>query len=165
MKIVNYSEKYGKIIYSESFWTGKKSIFVDDVQLKKTDNKKQYVLFKDGESIWVTLKGNYLSGSTLQIENEVYELSPKLKWYEWVLALIPFILTITWGNSVKLVQIFPIIGGAIGGAISGIGLFLSLLAMKQVQKPGYKVLIGVGACIVTIFTLFLGAMAYVLFTA
>ena len=45
-----------------------------------------------------------------------------MKWYEYILALIIPIFVLTWGNSVYLCSIFPIVGGAIGGAISALAM-------------------------------------------
>ena len=41
--------------------------------------------------------------------------------FEIVLSILIFAFVMVWGNSAKLCAIFPIVGGAIGGGISGGG--------------------------------------------
>ena len=67
----------------------------------------------------------------------------KGKWYEYVLAVLPFLLVIIWGSSVQLCSIIPVLGGAIGGAISGGMGALSFNVMKKQNNPIMKIVIGV----------------------
>lgn len=129
---------YGEIVYSENIWTGRKILTVDGQSQKVT--KKEFSIA--GKNALV--KGNFLSGVTLLIENETIVLSPKPKWYETVLALLPFILLLTWGNSQALCTIFPVVGGAIGGALGGVAMVYSSLYIKKAQSILTKVLIGLG---------------------
>ena len=149
---------YGEIIYSESYWTGKKTLTVNGVQAKAV-SKKEFLI---GEKRAI-LNGSHLTGATLQIDGETLQLSPKPKWYEVILAVIPFLFIITWGNNSTLCSIFPIIGGAIGGALGGAGAISSLLLMKKVKNVAAKVLIGIAATAVAVFVAFVFAVIYLAF--
>ena len=160
MKNEIISEKYGVITYEESFWSGKKIITINGAALQKM-SKNEYILEEEERRILVRVKGNYLSGAKLIIDDEEILVSPKILWYEWLLSVIPFVLVLTWGNSEKAVKIFPIIGGAIGGAIAGCFLAVSIVLMKMTKKPLFKVLIGLASCVVTILLLYLAAKIYI----
>ena len=103
---------YGEIVYSESIWTGKKSLIINGTAVQPV-SKTEFMI---GENKAV-LKGNYLTGVSLSIGDETIELSPKSKWYEIVLAVLPIVFLLTWGNSATLCSIFPVIGGAIGAKL------------------------------------------------
>lgn len=141
MKNIFNHPKYGQIIVTESLWTGKKNVMINGRLLQKID--KNSFMFKDEEeTVQVFIEGSITKGTTLFVNKEQYIITPKPKWYEYVLAIMitPFI--IVWGNSVPLCRIFPIAGGAIGGGIGGAFLVLSFYLMLKVRKPIYKVLIG-----------------------
>ncbi len=147
---------YGKIVYTESAWTGKKTIMVDGVEAKPISKKE----FKLNEKRLV-ISGSILTGVNLCIDNEKIEISPKPKWYEAVLAIIPFAFILIWGNSVALCSIFPVIGGALGGVLGALGSMLSLLFMKKTSSPIIKLLIGLGVFIVTVLIAFAAASAFI----
>ena len=68
-------EKFGKIELEESFWTGKKTLTIDGKVCTKI-NKKEYYYITNGEKKTVYLKGDYIRGATLTINNveiEVFE--------------------------------------------------------------------------------------------
>lgn len=137
MKIVKEHPVHGKIVYSESTWSGKKSITVNGVPAVPLSKK----VFMLGETR-LTLSGNSLTGLHLSIGMQIVELSPKPKWYEIMLAILPFIFLMIWGNSVALCEIFPVIGGAIGGGLAGALGVVSLSAMKKTSSVVFKLLIG-----------------------
>lgn len=148
---------YGNIVYDENFWSGKKSILVNGNFAKRL-SKKDFIV--DGKS--AILKGNFLTGATLQIEGETIVLCEKPKIYEFILALLPFIFILTWGNSPTLCLIFPVIGGAIGGALGALAFITSLILMKKTKSPLYKIIIGAVTFIVTVLIAFILAIAFVL---
>lgn len=154
MKEIIQHPAYGEIIYNENFWNGKKSLTVNGVGAQRI-SKKEYMI--NGKKAY--LKGSFLTGSTLYIEDRVIPLCPKAKWYEIVLAIIPFLFLIIWGNSVSLCAIFPVVGGAIGGALGGGGAVISLIFMKNNKSPLVKVLIGIIAAAVIILIAFALALA------
>lgn len=145
----------GEIVYEESSWTGKKSLSVNGKPLDKID--KNTFRLETGE--YAVIKGSYLRGATLTVGNETIRLSESVKWYEIAIAVLTFMISLVWGNSPTLVQIFPMVGGAIGGALSGAGGLLSLICMKKVKKPLVKILIGLGFFALTVIVLYLVAVA------
>ena len=154
MKEILQHPVYGEIVYDESFWTGKKTITVNGVRAVRV-SKKEYLI--DGKES--TLVGNFFTGITLYLDGETIRISPKTKWYELLLAILPFFFLITWGNSQTLCAIFPVVGGAIGGGLGAFCAVVSLSFMKKQSSPIFKVLIGIIAAIATIFIAFILAIA------
>lgn len=139
MKQVIQHEKLGEIVYQESFWTGKKTITLNGGQLEKV-SKNTYKT-TDGDS--VTLSGNFFKGATLDIKGESVRVTPPIKWYEIVLSVLPFILIMVWGNSVALCKIVPVIGGAIGGAVSALLSAANVVIIKRIDKIWLKIVISI----------------------
>ena len=161
MKTIVQHETYGTIEFEESFWTGKKNLTVNGERLNKTAKN----LFQTANGETVTLTGSYLTGSKITLGGETIALTPTVKWYEILLSILPLLLVMVWGNSVALCQIVPVVGGAIGGAISALLSFLNLLIIKGVKPIFLKILIsvvilgatfgicaGIGAAIVSALT-------------
>ena len=140
---------YGEIVCNESFWTGKKTLTINGVDAQPV-SKKEFT----AEGKKVVIIGSSLMGLKLQIDNDIIEVSPKPKWYEIVLAVLPLTFLLTWGNSSALCSIFPVVGGAIGGALGAIGSMTSLLFIKKSKSLLPKLLIGIGAFVVTVLIAF-----------
>ena len=151
-EIINHPT-YGEIIYTESIWTGKKTLTVNGTQATPI-SKKSFSI--DGKE--AVLKGSALMGVKLLIGDDCIKLSSAPKWYEWLLALLPIIFLLTWGSSVSLVLIFPVVGGAIGGALGGVAFVFSLFFMKSAKAPLPKLLIGIAVFAITILIAFLLAV-------
>ena len=115
-----------------------------NVQSFRYVSKDSFVYETLEEKIYFTIIGNIYKGSYLKVEEERFEIWSKTIWYEYILAIIPFILILIWGNSVSLCSIIPVVGGAIGGGVSGLLGFTSLIVMKNIKNPIYKILIGLG---------------------
>ncbi|MBE6595201.1 MAG: hypothetical protein E7644_05330 [Ruminococcaceae bacterium] len=158
MKEIVQHSIYGEIVYNESFWTGKKALTINGVDAKPI-SKKEYMV-NEKRAI---LKGSFLTGSTLLIEGETIQLSPKAKWNEIILAIIPFLFLLTWGNSPSLCSIFPVVGGAIGGALGGVGAVISLFLMKTQKNPIVKTVVGIIVAVATILIAFVLALAILSF--
>lgn len=141
MKTVLQHERYGTIAYEESAWTGKRKICINGVELKKT-NRRQWSYEVDGEEIAVALKGNTMTGVTLTIGEDVLQIVAKPAWYVVIFSIFTMTFIIAWGASVSLVKIFPTVGGAIGGAISGVFAVVNLYFAGKVEKAWQKILIG-----------------------
>lgn len=156
MKEILQHPTYGEIVYDENIWTGKKTLTVNGTDAMAL-SKKEYLV--DGKK--AVLKGNVYTGISLCIESETIDLSEKPKWYEVLLAILPFMFILVWGNNVTLCSIFPVIGGGLGGALGALGSLLSLLYMKKAKSPVTKVLIGLGACAVTALVAFISAIVYI----
>ncbi|MGN1295802.1 MAG: hypothetical protein ACI4U5_05280 [Bacilli bacterium] len=163
MKKAFSHSKYGNITYSETFWLGKKSISVKGRQLNKIDK----VTFSgklngpEAEDAYVTIKGNILKGVKLNIDNEEIEIYPKLKPYEIIMALIPFILILIWGNSYALCSLLPVVGGMIGGGISGLFSALMVVFLRKVDKLYLKIIICVVITLITFLICFLVGLGIV----
>ena len=137
------------LFYEESFWTGRKKILVNGVECTKVA-KNEYKYMENGEERTITVKGDFLRGATLNLSEGSFEVYPKTKWYEYVLALIGFFFILVWGNLPMSAEYFIVVGGAIGALISMVFAFLSLFFMRMVRNVGLKILIGIGFLGVTI---------------
>ena len=155
MKEIIKDEKYGEIIYNENAWTGKKELSISNKVLEKVDRST----FKMEDGKEVKLSGNYFSGVKLNIDSDTIVLSQGLKWYEYVLSFLPFILILIWGNSVALCEIVPIVGGFVGGLISAVFSFLNLIILKKLKNIWLKVLVSVATLGLTFLVCFLIALA------
>ena len=149
MTTVTQHDVYGQITYEESFWTGKKTITIENTPLSKTD-KTHYAYTVDGETVAAEVKGNSFMGVTLTIKNETIYLSQKPAWYVLALSVLMFIFVIVWGNSPTLCEIFPIVGGAIGGFVSALFAMLNVSLANKTKKSLFKILIGLGLFVATV---------------
>lgn len=145
MKQTIQHEKYGEILYDENFWTGKKTLSINDTPLTKISKKE----FQTENGTIGAIKGNFLLGANLLIDNETISLTPKIKWYEIVLCILPFILIMVWGNTIALCKIVPVVGGAIGGGLSALLSCVGLCLMRMVKPIWAKLLIGFATIAVT----------------
>ena len=145
---------YGEIQYVENTFSGKKYIFINSVELAKKD--KVTFLYRDsyGEKE-VRIIGNLFKGVKLDIDGTEVEITPPTKWHEYVAAGSIFVFVMTWGNNETLSSIFPIIGGGLGGAISGFMMYMTLIFMKSAKKRYLKPLIWLGMFAATLLICFL----------
>jgi len=123
------------IVYEESFWTGKKTIIINGTECTKV-NKTVYK-YNDTE---VKLIGNFLTGAKLDMNGEVVVLIDKPSALEIILSSLILLFFLVWGNSVTLVKIIPLAGGAIGGAIGGGGLVVNIAVIREHKSVGMKCL-------------------------
>lgn len=141
MKVIIKDEEIGDITYEESFWSGKKLLYINGTQLEKTSKTTFHM--QNGETAFI--KGGYLQGATLCIGSRIVKLTQPVKWYEIVLSVLPFLFIMIWGNVAALCAIVPVVGGAIGGAISGAIGVLNLFIIKGVKQIWLKILISIAA--------------------
>jgi len=163
MKTIIENEKYGKIEYDESFWTGSKQVCINGTKLEKKDRRNFVYQTAEG-ALNVNLLGNYLYGSKINIGSDIIQLTPAIKWYEAIFPILMFALTLIWGGSDKLCAIFPVIGGFIGGLISAGFACVCILITKQVKSPALKLLIGL-AIFVLNFLICFGIAELILMSA
>lgn len=164
MRSIVQHETIGSIVYEENFWTGKKNIFINDTPLVK--QSKKLFLYSNGiENKTVHVTGNFVAGTKLVIGGETIEMVPSAKWYEIMCSIFIFVLNMVWGNSVALCTIFPVAGGAIGGAISGLIAVANLLVMKSVKSVALKLAIWLAMIVVMLFLCFIAALLFVLLLA
>jgi hypothetical protein len=161
MKELLHDSEIGEIMYEESIWTGKKTIYINGKPLEKI-SKTMFVMDDNGEQSYVMLKGNIYTGLSLEIKGRDIVVSDKPKWYELTLAILTFALCLIWGNSTALCSIIPIVGGGIGGAISGALAITSLLVMKKSNEVWKKLLIGIGMLVGAFFACFIIGMLILL---
>lgn len=159
MKVTYQHAQYGQIDYEENAWTGKKTMSVNGVSLTKKD-KNVFVLNTPEEPITCTLKVSLRTGTQLVIGEEVIQLAPASKWYEIACSVLIFVLVLVWSNSTALCSIIPIIGGGIGGAISGAMGCLNLMLMKKSNNIGIKLCIWLGMLAGTFLICFLFALIF-----
>ncbi len=162
MKKEIYIEEIGNVIYNESAMTGSRSIIVNGKPATKLDKTTYIIKPQNEEEKEQTLKveGSILTGVILKHKEHRYELSPKTAWYEYLLAALAFIFDIIWGNSASLCAIFPVVGGAIGGAICGGMIIVNVMIMKKFKNPLIKVLVSLVVTALTILALFLIALLF-----
>lgn len=144
MKVTIEHEKYGVITYEEGFWTGKRKLAFDGQELTALDKKNFKLQNEDGTETAVGLVGNYLTGVKMQINGETIRLVAAPAWYEWVFMAIIFAFDLIWGNVTALVKLMPMVGGAIGGLITGLMAACFMVVSRMVKNPIYKILIFIG---------------------
>ena len=154
MKASVHHVGYGQIEYDENFWTGKRELTIGGQKLLKK-KKNVYMLNDENGELECRIKGSFLTGATLYIEQDVIQLSAPCKWYEICCSVFIFAFVLTWGNSPSLCKIFPIVGGAIGGGISGMTTCMNLFLMRETKKVSFKLLIWLGMFLGTIAVCFL----------
>lgn len=141
MKSVVNHEKYGEITYEESFWTGKRKLFINGQEMRAVNKKTFQFDNSDGKIINLKLFGNTIIGVKAHIDGEVVVLMAPPSWYDWVFMAIICAFGIVWGNVPALVKIIPLVGGAIGGLVCGIAAAAYLCVSRLVKKPIFKILI------------------------
>lgn len=139
LKILEHG-KYGQILYNRGFWTGKTAISINGTPLKK-QRRNLYVYENGEESVSVSVKGNEIVGIKLFIDGEAFVVMQAPAWYEIALSILLAVVVITWGSVPALCSIFPIVGGAVGGAVAGVMTVLNLVAMKSVRNIGLKLVV------------------------
>lgn len=154
MKASIHHVGYGEIEYDENFWTGKRELSVGGQKLLKK-KRNVYILNSETGALDCRIKGSFLTGATLYIDQDVIQISAHCKWYEIFCSVLIFAFVLVWGNSPQLCMIIPIVGGAIGGAISGLGTCINLLLMRKTKQVGLKLLIWLGMFFGTIMLCFL----------
>ncbi len=145
----------GEIIYTESVFSGRKKIFVNGKELKK-QSKNVYVT-ESGEQ--VTIKGSFYQGVELVIGVNKYQVSERLKWYEYLTIILPLVFNLIWGNSVTLCKIIPMIGGALGGLVSALVGALGLVLISKCTKVWQRILVVIGTFVVSVLICYLLALA------
>ena len=161
MKQIVEHALYGRIEYNENIWTGKRDITINGVRLTKA--KKNVYVYDTGEAkINVSVQGNVYTGINLAVGEETIEVERKSAWYELACSISIFVIVLIWGNSTYLCSIVPIIGGAIGGAVSGLMGILNLRAMKTIKNVGVKLAVWFAMLVATLVICFILAIIYLL---
>ena len=140
---------YGVILYEENIWIGTKKLFVNGQALEK-QSKNTFVLVKDKQPVYFTIKGSYLSGIKLIVDDRTFQIVSGPKWYEVLIVVAMVFLYFLWANIPTLCMYLPVIGGAVGAAVCGGVSEFSLYLMRLQKNAGMKVLIGLSMGILTI---------------
>ena len=159
MKDNAYINGLGTVTYEESFFLGKKKIYVNGEPCEKIGKKQYFHLDKEGKRTFIALKGNFVLGVTVEVDGQTYTITNKPKWYELIFFILPLAFVLGWGVSVDLVKIFPVFGGAIGGAIGGAFGAVALIAQRRIKRIWLKILVGLGIFALSVLLNHLIAMA------
>lgn len=149
----------GTVVVKESIWTGRFTVLVNGVEAKRMS--KTAFLYESGASTYdINITGNFVKGSTMTINGDSYKISENIKWYEYVLALLPFVFILIWGNVPALCQILPVVGGALGGLVSALMGILSAIVMKETKSIALKILYGIAFFLATVAICYALAIIY-----
>ena len=126
--INNEQTKNKELYYEEGFWTGKRTITYNGVNLTKI--KRNLYEYQDGENTeQFEIKGNQLMGVTITMFGNDVEVTRRLTWYEFVMSIFVFIPCVLFG--------------AIGGAVGGLLGFTNLTIIRNVEKWWVKLIISI----------------------
>ena len=126
----NEQTKNKELIYEESFWSGKKVLKYDGVELKKISrNVFEYDNGTSKEQFEVV--GNMVLGVTIKMFGSEVQVTRKVAWYELVMSLFVAMPCL-------------ILGGAIGGALGAIFGIINLFVIRNINKWWWKLLISIG---------------------
>ena len=145
----------GAIVYEESFWTGKKKLFINGEELIK----KSRTVFQTSDGKTVTIMGNMFVGTKANVSGVIVEITPATKWYEYIMAFVSFVFVLVWGNVTSLCEILPIVGGALGGFVSALVSMCVLYLIKKTDKILLKLLIALAGFVVAVLICYLLALA------
>ena len=150
MRLEKEHEVVGKIEYSESFWTGRRQVTVNGVVLNRINNKQF-----EKDDIKATVMGSMISGLVINVNGTYISMCNKSTPLEYILAFIPLVLIIIWGNSIKLCSIVPVVGGMLGGAISGGCGACALIFMKLQKNTIGKIVVALIALVASFVLCFI----------
>ena len=145
-------ENIGNVCVNYNLWTGAYVVFLDGKPAKKIDKKFFVlpVLDETGQEVHLAIDGNIFKGINFYLQNNSYNILPKMPWHGYILCLIPGIMAIVLGNTTFLAeQGIYFVGGAIGGLIGGLFTGLSLCAYCCFNKWYFKVLVALLSIILT----------------
>ena len=150
-----------ELVFDENPITGNISLSLDGQLLEKR-NKKEFILKQNEEEIKLIYTGNRVSGSQLKVGDKTYPVLDKQPVYIWPIAVLPFLLVMIFSSIPALAKNgFPVVGGAIGGGISGLLSVLSFYMMTTTKKPLFKILIGLAFTLGTVLICYLLGLAIV----
>ena len=148
MKYVVNHDVYGEICLEESFWTSKKTVTINGVALNQIGKMKYgqrtYEYETEEGKKKVTAKGSFSSGIQLTIDGETIQMGKGAAWYEIAACALMWIVMLVWGIVPSLYTIWPILGGALGGALHAILAMTALLSMKSTKNIALKFVIWLG---------------------
>lgn len=154
-------ERYGELTVRENFWTGGLSLLVDGAPAQKVQ-KREFTFLRDGEEVRAKIYGGSLRGIRLGLSNgEEIKILSGFHWYELIIPILIFAFNLVWGNVEALFAIFPVVGGAIGGAIAGFFACLSLYLMRLVKNVFARIGVSLGCLAASVGLSYLVALALI----
>lgn len=137
MRLVK-NENGKEFVMEQGFWTGKTKLFVDGEELVKVDKKS----YRYNDEI-VSIKGNFLSGVTLNFSQSESVAICANKWYEFVLIYMPY-----------LYVAIGVLFGAIGGALSAFAAISCCVLNAYILRSKGNLVVKIILCIVLFIALF-----------
>ncbi|MGJ1321058.1 hypothetical protein ACR780_00055 [Sphingobacterium faecium] len=128
-----------------SFWTGKQRLYKDEVLVERSTEKGKPFLIPDhnGDIVKAYPKATFPDIiPVLEINDLKHHIVEKLKWYQAVLAVMPF-------------SIVFIGGGALGGGIGAVAFMLNLQLLRNEDNGNLKYLKAIGVIIAAFAIYFL----------
>lgn len=139
MKKEIVSDSGTNIYYEENFWTGKKTIKINNLIL----NKVKRNVYTDGTRNY-TLKGSYFTGVTLSTDEYTFTIYEKLSLFECILGFFPWIMVI--------------IGGAIGAVFGVLASFVTISVIRSSKNVFVNIVTSIAATLVAFGLWFVVAM-------
>ncbi len=145
MKIVlnNEKTKNKDLVFYENFWTGKRQISYDGVELTKV--AKNLFQYKNGETVEeFEVKGSILYCIVIKMFGQEIELARKFTWWEIALSVLPFVACLIFCfMSVHGSVWLCILSGALCGAFGGVLSYFLTYLLRQVDKIYFKIIFAV----------------------
>jgi hypothetical protein len=123
MKEIKYLADGRQLIYQESFWTGRKKIFIDGEQIERI-NKKYYQF---NNHSWL-LKGNFIMGAHLEYNGSKIVLVDKLNVFQYMMVLLPVIA-------------LAFLGGVIGALIGAFSTYFLAATFRSIKNILLQILL------------------------
>lgn len=129
----------GKFVADINFWNGKCKLKYEGTELCE-DGKNTFLLGMEK----IEIRGTLFSGVTL-IRGDLKALIIKLKWYDYIIGLLPFIVSL--------------IGSFIGALIGAVGAFICYKLMPYLKNFALRALVCVAvASLVFLIVLLLASI-------
>lgn len=125
VSLCNESTENKTIELSKNVWTGKMKISIDNQSLQKVKRNKYVYTNLNGETYDVLVSGNEITGIVLKMNGREVHIVKKLTVFEIIISLLPGYL------------IF--IGGALGGALGFLGMYVISTLCRQTNNVFLKI--------------------------
>lgn len=128
MEISVVTQSGANLIYSESIWTGRKSLYVNGKQATKIKRRLFVISDANNNNIQYEIKGNLLTGVSVVSSIGEETILAKNKWYDWVMLVVAM-AGIVFGS---------VFCGAIGGGLSAICCMLAAYQNLSISRSNKK---------------------------
>ena len=93
---------------------------------------------------------NVITGLRLSDGRDTIQITAPIRWFVYVFAILPFILVMVLGNNRVVAEVFPVVGGAIGGGIGGLMTAVALYAAGRLRSPLLQIAVCIAITAVTV---------------